>query len=252
MNIFYEIILLGLRKGWRGSGFFVKFFLRSKIKIRTKYNSLIWANPYQKIDSEVITKGYFDEDVYKAISSRLTKSSIYWDIGANIGLHIVTLKANFPFLTCYAFEPYCLPFSELVENVKLNNLDIKLYSMGVDHDYSIRAMFTTDGNIGATQFEGFENESSKKLNISAPSFSIDQLIEVFNLESPDIIKIDTEGNELNILKGAKNLLKTNTLKSIVFEANQNFHEIEDLLMSFNYEVKRLGEAPNFVATKIHS
>ncbi len=61
----------------------------------------------------------------------------------------------------------------------------------------------------------------------------------------DVLKIDTEGNELNVLKGAENLLKQNKINIIyteISETKKKFLEKEknviDFLSSYNFELKK--------------
>ena len=72
------------------------------------------------------------------------------------------------------------------------------------------------------------------------------------IENIDVLKIDTEGNELNILKGAKGLLSENRINIIyteISETKKNFFEkeksITNLLNSYNFELKRKYQIKSF-------
>ena len=66
------------------------------------------------------------------------------------------------------------------------------------------------------------------------------------IENIDVLKIDTEGNDLNVLKGAKKLLSENKIKVIYTEISStkiNFKEKEkdtiDFLNSYNFDLKKI-------------
>ena len=65
------------------------------------------------------------------------------------------------------------------------------------------------------------------------------------IENIDVLKIDTEGNEANVLKGAKKLLLENRIKLIyveIVDAKKNFKEKEksliDFLNDYNFDLKK--------------
>jgi len=72
------------------------------------------------------------------------------------------------------------------------------------------------------------------------------------IENIDVLKIDTEGNELNVLKGAKRLLSENKINVIYTEiigTKKNFFEKEkniiNLLNSYNFELKKKYQIKSF-------
>jgi hypothetical protein len=68
--------------------------------------------------------------------------------------------------------------------------------------------------------------------IRAPIRTLDSLVAAGEVAIPDVIKIDVEGSELKVFKGAKALLRDHQ-PSIVFEADENMRRIgytaDDLL-----------------------
>ncbi len=60
-----------------------------------------------------------------------------------------------------------------------------------------------------------------------PSCSLDDLVEYFDIEQPNAIKIDVDGIEHLILKGGESILKNPQLKTILIEVNDDFAEQRD-------------------------
>tara|TARA_B100000408_G_C10256279_1_gene205684 strand:+ start:101 stop:844 length:744 start_codon:yes stop_codon:yes gene_type:complete len=72
------------------------------------------------------------------------------------------------------------------------------------------------------------------------------------IENIDVLKIDTEGNDLNVLKGAKKLLSENKIKVIYTEISGtkiNFKEKEkstiDFLNDYNFDLKKIYRNKTF-------
>lgn len=244
-----SFILSGLRNNVRGFGFLVKWFFKDgKIATKNRYDTLFYLDPFQKIDGTIIREGYFDQDVYEALASTLKKGDVFWDIGANIGLHAITLKKNMPDITCLAFEPFPVNFQALVKNIKANQVEVKCYNFALHNKLCLNKLYTSPQNAGQTGFTKINNSFDTEIEV--PAFTGDFIIKEFSLEIPNVIKIDTEGNELNIFKGMKNMLSCQQLRTIVFECNQDYESIEELLHLHNFKIERLSEAPNFKAERI--
>ena len=59
------------------------------------------------------------------------------------------------------------------------------------------------------------------------TYNLDSFIEKYSLPAPEHIKIDVDGAEMAVIKGAINTLKNKTLKSIFIELeDNNKHTIE--------------------------
>lgn len=242
------LVRWGLKNNFRGFGFIVrKFYKNGRIKFKNKYNALMYLNPSEKIDSSIIRFGYFDFDVIECLESELKPGDVFWDIGANTGLHSLSIKWIIPEVTCYAFEPFYKAFSLLQENLKLNKCEINSFNIAFNNDFTINQFHSLDGNLGATSFYPLQNGIDHPFSVVSvpPKF----LVENLKLEVPNVIKIDTEGNELNILKGFGNILNSSQLRSIVFEANRDLDLIENYLKKFGFEITRLSSAPNFLAKR---
>ena len=247
--MFKAFVLFGLRKNLRGFGYLVKkLYRRGSICVKNKYGAYFYLNPYEKIDNNILRFGYFDDEVYKVLAENLRDGDVFWDVGANIGLHAVTIKKNFPTVTCLAFEPYPVNFYRLIENIELNKLSIDTYCFALHEKLDLKKLFSFPNNAGLTGFS--EVEGSFDTGVSVPTFPGDFIISNFSIKRPNLIKIDTEGNELNILNGLRTVFNSEELHTVVFECNNGFDELTAFFKSQNFEVKKLSKAPNFIAKRI--
>ena len=162
-----------------------------------------------------------------------TKKSYFWDIGSNIGLYSVyaaTVKNN---ISVVSFEPSTSNLRILSRNISINNLQkkIKIFQIPLtDKKNTFLEIFerkfgegeshnTLDENIGFDGKKIISNNSYKLF-----SSSIDQLIDDKILNIPNYIKIDVDGLEHLILKGALKTLKSPDILEIQIEINELFSE----------------------------
>jgi len=184
------------------------------------------------------------------------ESPLVLDIGANLGAYSIPLAKSLQNKggKVIAFEPQRIVYYQLCANVILNRLDnyYPIYSAVGESkgeisipeiDYEINA------NIGAfsmekkyREFQGVEG-SVKKSNTKV------QLINLDNLEiekSPALIKIDVEGYELAVLKGAVDFLDKYDYPPLLFEAwsfewfKEDRIELLAFVQKLGYEITNFG------------
>ena len=144
------------------------------------------------------------------------------DIGAHVGTYAWTCgkKARHT----YAFECSPKTFCYLAANVALQGLEerISVYPFALGSaegaiEYYIRS---EDGGGNGVQY--LSEADSRRKSITVQSRTLDS----FNLRNVGFIKIDVEGFELEVLKGAKETLKSNGYPKILFECWGNWKEAE--------------------------
>ena len=143
----------------------------------------------------------------------LEQGDLFIDIGANVGVYSVLLsgekKAN-----SIAFEPIPDTFRILESNVKLNNLEnfVNLYNCGLGNEKK-KVKFVSDLDVS--------NHVSSDQNIIGENIiTVDILtLNDLNISNPTLIKIDVEGFELEVLKGANKILEAKGLIAIIIELN---------------------------------
>ncbi len=175
------------------------------------------------------------------------KEFIFWDIGSNIGLFSIYAAVTQPKCKVISFEPSSNNFRVLTRNISVNKLEnsIKIFNNPLT-DKSKKFLMMQDNEFnegGALNSFGenfnFEGEKqSFSMNYQLLGFNIKDILDSKILELPDYIKIDVDGIEHLILKGAGDYLKDKKIKSISIEINENFKEqfnnIIDLMNKNNF------------------
>jgi FkbM family methyltransferase len=140
----------------------------------------------------------------------LNKDEFFLDIGANLGSYTLLLN-RLCGAKCIAVEPSSKTFKKLSKNVELNNLkNIKLFNFAAGEK---------NKTVFFTKSLGPENsivENSIVDHEMVIQKALDDIIDV----DISFMKIDTEGNELRVLEGAKNILKSESIMVIMCEINE--------------------------------
>jgi len=173
--------------------------------------------------------------VYKHINDY----NIFIDIGANIGTYSILFADKG--LTGFAFEPVKSNYDALAKNIKLNNIENREvtfpFALGAKKR---RAGFTFDPiNTGAshlTENDGFLEEVDNPEFVDIDIVPFDDICNDLNIKNDDkvFIKIDVEGMEPHVLKGASKFLKNHPNILIVLESKHSGRDdIKKLLSSIS-------------------
>lgn len=171
--------------------------------------------------------------------------SVYYDIGANVGVYTIYAGAMGKADTVLAFEPEAANYALLNRNVALNGLENRVTCLNIAFSDSVRLdyLHLSKLEIGAARhsFGGMSPEEGSAPQVTfkqgAISYSIDDFIQTFNPAFPNYIKIDVDGLETKILNGAKKTLKDPRMKSIIMEIDESISEgplLADQVISLGY------------------
>lgn len=175
-----------------------------------------------------------------------TGPKVVFDVGANVGEWSLCALKTSPLSKIYAFEPTPYIFRVLEKNTKGKNISCFNYAICKEDGYS---NFYLYNNPCEDDFSGcnsiyersiLKNEYNRKTKkILIQTKSLDDLCDKRNIKEIDFLKIDTEGNEYNILLGAKNLLAKGSIKVVQFEYGGTFIDAHTYLKDCFYYLKNL-------------
>lgn len=163
------------------------------------------------------------------IRNEVRSGEIFYDIGANIGIY--TLMAAKQVGTAgrvYSFEPHAANFAQLLQNIKLNNLQnivrpccIALHDSAQMVNFNYMDLGVARSHSQVNQLSDYSGRQfDAELTELKMSFSLDSLIAYHSFPAPHHIKLDVDGNEMAILRGMLNLLaRVNAPKTIQIETN---------------------------------
>ena len=245
---------------------------------------LPWGMPIRVRPSEIIGRsiaslGIFELQVTEAIWRLVDAGETVADVGANIGyMTSVMCRRVRPDGTVWCFEPHPEIFAELSHNVEqwrregnAGDATVVLKNAAVsDHSGECRLHIPSDFsfNRGLATVEARAGDGMKEIRV--PQVSLD---DVFSSgEKIGLIKVDVEGHEAAVFRGAQTLIREHRVRDWLFEENdENPLGVGKMLAENGYSLFRIKkhfshvelcppethvtvasyavpESPNFVAT----
>ena len=158
----------------------------------------------------------YEEAFDKALLNAVRRGDTVWDIGANVG-HYTTKFADLvgPSGAVVAFEPS--PENEVKLNAAIagrDNVSVVAAALGASRQ-SVRLLQGED-SLGATSRLVEANEAG---GYEVKVVTGDSIVAEGKAPTPTIMKIDTEGFEIDILKGLSDVLKNPALHSVCVEVH---------------------------------
>jgi FkbM family methyltransferase len=143
----------------------------------------------------------------------LTEDDLFVDIGANVGSYTILASAVKRART-YCFEPVPSTFLRLMNNIYINNLSelVTCFNIGIS-DSEDKLVFTDDQNCINHVVSSNENCDAV---VQIEVLPLDTVLED---QTPLLIKIDVEGFETPVINGAKGILNSPHLCSVIMELN---------------------------------
>ncbi len=150
-------------------------------------------------------RSFYERDLLDHLALHAPRKGAYLDIGANIGNHTVHF-AKFLADRVIAIEPNPSVIPVLWQNVRANNLtnvEVEVVGLGAHTGiYSLSLPHDASKNVGRMQLVPFESGSQGLVHI----YPLDELILSTRIVceglSVSLIKIDVEGMQFEVIKGA--------------------------------------------------
>ena len=181
----------------------------------------------------------------------LRPSDLFIDIGANIGSYTILAAADIK-ASVMAIEPHPETFALLLQNIAINQAAKRIEALNM-------ALGASKDILKFTKTHDTGNHIAVPGEKDVAEVSVNTLDNVLYGKVPALIKIDVEGYEAEVLKGATATLNDPALKAIIIELNgsggryghseEKIHN--DLLgyefkpMHYNPFKRTLSEATNF-------
>lgn len=163
----------------------------------------------------------------------LRDDDCFFDIGANVGAYSILASSHFN-VSVHAFEPHPITFQHLSRNIRIQdkNENTTLHNI---------ALGDSEGTVFFTSNLDTVNHIATDIDSEVIEVELKSLDRMLLSPLPTIIKIDVEGFEWNVLRGAADIIVNSELKAIIIELNGSGSkygvsddQIHDLLISQSF------------------
>ena len=153
----------------------------------------------------------------------LIDAGVVIDVGANVGDYSRKVREANSRVRIYAFEPHPATYQKLKKNT--TDLRIDAINAGVGSSSGALSLYDyaeEDASSHASLYQEVIEKihKGKAASHEVEITTLDEFAEKYEIGRIHLLKIDTEGNELEVLKGFKGHLETDKVDLIHFEFNE--------------------------------
>jgi FkbM family methyltransferase len=185
-------------------------------------------------------------DVKRLIKEPL--QPIMFDVGANIGQTTLFMREEFPDATIHAFEPVPDTFRQLQRNTA--SVDrVFAHEIGLGEvENTLEFSYIPGATTNSLVSRRFDSHPSAH-HAHAHIVTIDRFCAANGVEEIHLLKSDTEGHDLHVLKGARDCLARGAIGIVLIEVTfdpgnpmqTQFQPVNDLLQAANFALCSLYE-----------
>ena len=163
--------------------------------------------PLDHAHTGLVVRGTLEPSVQEALRRTVRPGHVVYDVGANIGFFtLAAARLVGPAGRVIAFEPVPWCAEAVGRNIELNELaqaEIRQVAVGAQ---SGRARLLVVGEASWSHLASTGRHADVRDEIDVDVVTIDELVADGTIPPPDVLKIDTEGAELQVLEGMRETL----------------------------------------------
>ena len=178
---------------------------------------------YQTLNWKTLSKVEFDAELL-LLEFLLNKDSVFFDIGANKGEYAYYAEKLIDPKNIYLFEPEKKLNKQLNAIFKdCNIVDVALSDSSGTHQFKIPVINgVADNCLSSLEVNNKEDNETEAIIYEVKTNTLDNFVEEKKI-IPGLIKIDVEGHELSVLKGAEQYILSHH-PTLIIEIEQRHHK----------------------------
>ncbi len=201
---------------------------------RAKHGYILYNIHDRYIGRSIKLYGEFSEFEVTLFKQICKPGFIVVEVGANIGTHTLALSKMVTNLgKVYAFEPQRIVFQTLCANMALNSIEnVEAFCVALSDSNGKLLIpkidYNKPNNFGGIELDKFDSGDS------VLKTTLDQFLDLKRL---NFLKIDVEGMEIEVIKGASESIKK--FKPIMYVENDRVEKSKkliDLIINLEYEI----------------
>lgn len=170
-------------------------------------------NTHDSVGRDLFFDGIYEPLTIKAIEKSLSPGDVMIDAGANIGAISLPIAKN-KNISIFGFEPAQNVFKTLQKNIAANKLEnVKVFPVALSNENGETDFYESDrvhGWSGIVKIDSFRH-------YKVPATTLETFARENNIKKIAVLKMDVQGWEYFVLKGAEGLINQKKIKNIIFE-----------------------------------
>ena len=184
-------------------------------------------------------------DLFVDIHQKINYQSldVVFDVGANIGQTRKYFRFHEPSSKIYSFEPVQATYQQLKNSAaRDSNCVLENMALGDEAGEKTIRLFDGDMTVLNSLRDDVMNNAANAREETIRIDTLDHYCSIHHINKIDLLKIDTEGFEINVLKGADEMLRSGNISFVYCETgfqqtnqrNTYFPVLTEYLSQHNY------------------
>jgi FkbM family methyltransferase len=181
--------------------------------------------------------GSYEAAKQRKIIESVRRGMVCWDVGANVGIYTLLLAELVGARGCvFAFEPVSRNLELLRRHVEMNGYrNVRIFPCALG-DFDGEASFDPGPNRSMGHMA-----AGGTLKVSCSRG--DTLLAAGEVEAPDVVKIDVEGAEADVLRGARGAMEKHPMMFLATHGETTHRACLELLAASGYKTRALDGGP---------
>lgn len=195
----------------------------SDVPLLQQLRTLARRTVEESLDAVILRELPHGFDACFDITRRKGDLQTVFDVGANRGQSAAVFREVWPAAHIYCFEPFAATFQELLENTAHDERTSCFHT----------ALGAETGSVEVVLEKDTDNNSLRRLASTTPDVGtgtevvavsrLDDFCRQRGIAQVDLVKVDTEGYDLEVLKGARAMLEDSAISFVQVEAGMTSH-----------------------------
>ena len=189
---------------------------KANLVVEGKYEcTYLLPNLLDNISLDIFVNGIYEEETVDLLKKLIPQNGQYLDLGTNIGAILLPLCKQRPDIRVVGVEAAPWIFKFLEKNIAANKLQqVNIVNKALfDQDGLTIDFFSPADKFGKGSLSPVFSDKGVKVE----TVKVDSLIAAMNMNKVNAIKVDVEGFEYFVFRGAEQLLLSDAKPHIIFE-----------------------------------
>lgn len=164
-----------------------------------------------------------EPEMLEWIRNSFRPGDVFYDVGANVGAYsLLAAAVHGPHLTVNSFEPSATNYAQLCRNIALNPwaVSVRPLPVALTDAPGIVNFNYSDMTAGAALHQVGGDGGTAVFTQPVIASSLDEVGRAYGLKAPNHIKVDVDGGEVGVFKGAARTLHDPGLRTLLIELDE--------------------------------
>jgi FkbM family methyltransferase len=218
--------LLSVRPAQLASALKRILFIRRRVT-RARNGLAYWVDPVSIFGLKLLSTGTYEAEMTELVATLLRPGDVFVDVGGNEGYFSILAGSRVKDGQVFCIEPQRRLLPVIERNIQLNSIpSIFVQNLAFSDTRGSAELFLRPStNTGASSF--FRNWKVGGATQTVDTITLDQFIAEKSLKRIRLIKIDCEGAEGLVIKGAENSLRNRVFDFLAVDYHSQIKSASD-------------------------